>query len=68
MLTITLGAASTPATPKKRKGDDAEDTPSKKPKATPKPRGKKAQPPPVTDDELELPQDVDDFFKKEYEV
>ncbi|KAH6638167.1 hypothetical protein C7974DRAFT_411610 [Boeremia exigua] len=64
----------TPATPKKRKGDDADETPTKKQKATPKPRGKKAQSQPITaptpqtaedavDDDL--PADMDEFIKSE---
>ncbi|KAF1360658.1 hypothetical protein EJ07DRAFT_115683 [Lizonia empirigonia] len=60
----------TPATPKKRKGDDVNVTPSKKAKATPKPRGKKAQPPPTPqpaddDEDDDLPDDMEDFIKSE---
>ncbi|KAJ4383015.1 hypothetical protein N0V86_002242 [Didymella sp. IMI 355093] len=61
----------TPATLKKRKGDDADDTPTKKPKATPKPRTKKSQaeapstPPAAADDDVDLPDDMEDFIKSE---
>jgi hypothetical protein len=59
-------------TPKKRKGDNADDTPTKKPKATPKPRAKKAQaqsPPALQadDDDVELPEDMDAHIKAEKE-
>ncbi|KAF1932215.1 uncharacterized protein M421DRAFT_1869 [Didymella exigua CBS 183.55] len=69
------GGTTTPATPKKRNGDDVGDSPSKKSKATPKPRDKKARaeapPTPQTaDDDLELPEGMDAFIRaeKQWEV
>ncbi|KAG9201601.1 hypothetical protein G6514_005608 [Epicoccum nigrum] len=69
------GATTTPATPasgKKRKGDDADDTPSKKTKAASKPRDKKAAASTPADppaggafDHDDLPADMDDFIKSE---
>ncbi|UPX11597.1 uncharacterized protein EKO05_0002194 [Ascochyta rabiei] len=67
------GGTTTPATSKKRKGDDADDTPTKKPKVAPKPRGKKAQaqaqaehlPTPQAEDDDDLPEDMEDFIKAE---
>ncbi|KAL1609023.1 hypothetical protein SLS59_001386 [Nothophoma quercina] len=65
------GGTTTPATPKKRKGNDAEDTPTKKPKATPKPRGKNTQaqagvpPTPQPADDDDLPEDMAEFIKSE---
>ncbi|XPS70587.1 hypothetical protein M3J09_002797 [Ascochyta lentis] len=64
------GGTATPASSKKRKGDDADDTPTKKPKAAAKPRGKKAQaqtehPQTPQADDDDLPDDMEDFIKSE---
>ncbi|KAJ4400547.1 hypothetical protein N0V91_008589 [Didymella pomorum] len=65
------GGTATPATPKKRKGDGADDAPTKKLKPAPKSRAKKPQveaaptPKPADDDDVNLPDDMADFIKSE---